>query len=173
MPQLLERAPGAVDPASGLLRAEHFQMAYVTNDIEQACDLLSRRLGIREFAPLGGPTPDGGTMDARFAWVGTLMYEVIHATGPGSGVFMDRLAGADGFALRHHHLGFLIHERAQWDAVLANAAGKAGTCRGPATTRWSMPASSPSPASTTTSNTCCRPSLAWASSIRCREPEES
>jgi len=123
MPQPLERAPGAVDPASGLLRAEHFQMAYVTNDIEQACDLLSRRLGIREFAPLGGPTPDGGTMDARFAWVGTLMYEVIHATGPGSGVFMDRLAGADGFALRHHHLGFLIHERAQWDAVLANAAG--------------------------------------------------
>ena len=123
MPQLLERVPGPVDPASGLLRAEHFQMAYVTNDIEQACALLTRQLGIREFVALGGATPDGGTMDARFAWVGTLMYEVIQASGPGSDVFMDRLRGVGHFALRHHHLGFLIHDRAHWDGVLANAAG--------------------------------------------------
>lgn len=122
MPQLLERVPGPVDPAHGLLRAEHFQMAYVTNDIEQACDLLSRQLGIREFVMLGGPMPEGGTMDARFAWVGTLMFEVIHATGPGSAVFSDRLSGCDGFALRHHHLGYLIHDRTHWDAVLASAA---------------------------------------------------
>ncbi|MBU6268274.1 MAG: VOC family protein [Sphingomonadales bacterium] len=121
MPQLLERVPGPVDPASGLLRAEHFQMAYVTTDPEQACDLLTRQLGIREFVPLGGPTPEGGTMDARFAWVGTLMYEVIHATGPGSGVFMDRLNGAEGFAIRHHHLGFLVHERAHFDGAIAVA----------------------------------------------------
>jgi len=117
MPQLLERVPGPVDPAHGLLRAEHFQMAYVTNDMDRAIDLLSRQLGVREFVALGGPTPDGGTADARFAWIGTLMIEVLHLTDPGSGVFMDRLGGATDFALVHHHLGYLLHEQSQLDAV--------------------------------------------------------
>jgi hypothetical protein len=35
---------------------------------------------------------------------------------------MDRMPQASGFALQHHHLGFLIHDQQQWDGVLANAA---------------------------------------------------
>ena len=121
MPQLLKRMPGPVDPAAGLLRAEHFQLAYATTDMDQACDLLGRRLGIREFAKLGGPMPEGGTIDARFAWVGTVMYELLYAEGPGSDIYMARLRATPGFAMRQHHLGFLVHEPAQWHAAVAAA----------------------------------------------------
>jgi hypothetical protein len=128
MPQLLDRPPVAASTAGGLLRAEHFQMCYVVSDLDRGCELFGNRLGIEAFAPLGGPMPGGGEMQARFAWVGTLMYEIICASGPGSEIFMDRLAGvakgSGGFAMRHHHLGFLIHDQAQWDAVQAQAAAQ-------------------------------------------------
>lgn len=124
MVQMLERGPMRRTTAEGLLCAEHFQMAYVTNDMARAKHLFERQLGIREWSPMAGPTPGGGTMEAHFAWAGTLMYELIHTTGPGSEIFMDRLAGVEDFALRHHHLGFLIHDQAQWDAMLAGASAQ-------------------------------------------------
>jgi hypothetical protein len=122
MRQMLLREPSDGATAFGLLRAEHFQMAYVTNDLERACDLFRDQLGICAWASLGGPTPDGGEIYARFAWVGTLMYEVICARGPGSAIFMDRLPQTSGFALEHHHLGFLIQNERQWNGVLTSAA---------------------------------------------------
>lgn len=124
MTQLLTRVPVVCDPGAGLLRAEHFQMAYVTNDIDRACALLKDGLGISAFAELGGALPDGGQLRAVFAWVGTVMYEVIEASGPGSDIFIGRMPQSDGFVLRHHHLGFLIHTEAQRDAVLAEASAK-------------------------------------------------
>jgi hypothetical protein len=122
MPQLLTRKPSDGETATGLLRAEHFQMAYVTNDLDRACALFGGQLGIRAWAILGGEMPDGGEIQACFAWVGTLMYEIIQATGPGSAIFIDRMPQTDGFVIRHHHLGFLIQNQEQWDGVLANAA---------------------------------------------------
>ena len=121
MPYVLSRPPASFDPGNGLLIAEQFQMAYVTNDIERALALLGARLGIRQFTRLEGPFPEGGQIRAEFAWVGTLMYEVIQASGPGSAIFMDRFPQTDGFHLMHHHLGFLIHDREQWDRGLAAA----------------------------------------------------
>ena len=117
----LTRPAPDFDAGSGLLVLEHFQMAYVTNDMGRARDLFHRRLGVREFCRLEGPLAAGGHMHAEFAWVGTQMYELICATGPGSALYMDRLPQGAGFAIRHHHLGFLIHNRSQWDAVLAAA----------------------------------------------------
>ena len=122
MTQLLTREPTDGATASGLLRAEHFQMAYVTNDLDRACALFGDRLGIRAWASLGGALADGGEIQARFAWVGTLMYEIICASGPGSDIYIARLPQSAGFKLQHHHLGFLIHNRQQWNDVLANAA---------------------------------------------------
>jgi Glyoxalase/Bleomycin resistance protein/Dioxygenase superfamily len=121
MTYTLQRPPAAFDSAAGLLRVEHFQMAYITNDADAACELFSRQLGIREFARLEGPTPQGGAIRAEFAWVGTLMYEIIQASGPGTEIFSGRMPAADGFVLKHHHLGFLIPDAQQWDGVLANA----------------------------------------------------
>lgn len=118
---LLSRPSTSFDSKLGLLRAEHFQMAYVTNDADQACDLFGRQLGINAFARLEGPTALGGRIRAEFAWVGTQMYEIIEASGPGTEVFRDFIPATGGFALRHHHLGFLVPDREQFAQVQANA----------------------------------------------------
>ena len=117
----LTRPAADFDAGAGLMVCDHFQMAYVTTDMERAKELFSRQLGIREFTALKGEMPSGGLMHAEFAWVGTMMYELICASGPGSAHFMDRLPQDGEFAIRHHHLGYLIHNQDQWDAVLAHA----------------------------------------------------
>jgi catechol 2,3-dioxygenase-like lactoylglutathione lyase family enzyme len=110
---------------AGLLRAEHFQVAYATNDIDRACDLFRERLGIGEFRRLEGQMPSGGTIRVELAWVGPVMYELMTASGPGSALYMDRLPAGPGFAIRHHHLGYLVVDDAEWEALLASA-DKAG-----------------------------------------------
>jgi hypothetical protein len=121
MPFRLSRRACAFDPGRGLVLAEHFQMAYATNDIDRACDLFGQRLGIKQFRRLEGRMPAGGQIRAELAWVGTLMYELISASGPGSDIYMSRLPAGESFALKHHHLGYLIHDQAQWDGVMVQA----------------------------------------------------
>ena len=135
MEQLLSRPAARGTPGDGLLLAEHFQMAYVTTDMERALDLFKTRFGIQSFRRLEGQMAAGGHIRAEFAWVGTVMYEVICASGPGSDLYMDRLPRGDGFHLKHHHLGFLLRSREEWDAILAKA-GEIG---------WSIPYRSDNP----------------------------
>lgn len=121
MSGLIRRPDSGFTPAKGLLRAEQFQMAYATNDIDRACDIFRERYGIEEFRRLEGPTAAGGHIRVELVWVGSIMYELITATGPGSDLYVGRLP-KDGFAIRHHHLGFLIHDAAQWDALMQEIA---------------------------------------------------
>jgi hypothetical protein len=121
MQEFVRRPRATFTPGSGLLRNDHFQVAYATNDIERACEMLSNQFGIREFRRLEGPTPAGGHIRVELAWVGGTMYELITASGPGSAIYVSRLP-SDSFAIRHHHLGFLIHDEAQWDALESDAA---------------------------------------------------
>jgi hypothetical protein len=121
MEHVLSRSATCCNPGGGLLLAEHFQMAYVTTDMERALDLFKTRFGIQKFSRLEGRMPAGGQIRAEFAWVGTIMYEVICASGPGSDIYMDRLPRGDGFHIKHHHLGFLLRSREQWDAVMVKA----------------------------------------------------
>lgn len=114
----MKRPSGLFNPSEGLLRAEQFQMAYATNDIERARDIFQRRFGIQSFRRLEGPLPAGGHIHIELAWVGTLMYELLTATGPGSELYVGRLP-QDRFAIQHHHLGFLIRDEAQWQGVLS------------------------------------------------------
>ena len=44
--------------------------------------------------------------------------------GPGSEIFSDHLPRTESFVIKHHHLGYLVQDRAQWDAVHANGARK-------------------------------------------------
>jgi Glyoxalase/Bleomycin resistance protein/Dioxygenase superfamily len=118
---MLTRREAALNPRGGLLLAEHFQMAYATTDIDRACELFGARFGIRKFRRLEGQMPAGGHIRAEFAWVGTIMYELIFASGPGSDIYMDRLPAGGGFRIKHHHLGFLIHDQDQWKALIAEA----------------------------------------------------
>jgi hypothetical protein len=118
----LIRRPGAsLDAVRGLLHAEHFQVAYATSDMAAAKALFVERFGIREFRQLSGDLPAGGEIHVELAWLGPVMYELLTARGPGSELYIGRLP-AEGFAIRHHHLGYLVHDRAQWDALMAEIA---------------------------------------------------
>lgn len=105
------------NPAAGLLRADQFQVAYATNDIEHARSLFQLRYGISSFRGLDGELAQGGKIHIELAWVGNTMYELLTAVGPGSDFFMRQLPASD-FAIRHHHLGFWIDNQEQWDALM-------------------------------------------------------
>jgi hypothetical protein len=120
----MDRPPLIPDPASGILRAAHFQMAYATNDIDRAQALFGQRYGIRNWTRLEGQMPSGGQIRVELAWVGTIMYELLTASGEGSAIYMDRLPQGGGFKLRHHHLGYLLGSAAEWEALLAEVAAQ-------------------------------------------------
>jgi hypothetical protein len=107
------RSPG---PSRGLLDHDHFQIAYATNDIERACDVLAARLGIRQFQTAKGHLNEGGEVRAELAWVGGMMYELIAARGPGSDFINERLA-QNQFSIRHHHSAYFVYEEAIWQAL--------------------------------------------------------
>ncbi len=117
MGEFITRPNATFSPAAGLLRTEQFQMAYATRDIDRACDLFRKRFGIKEFRRLEGQMPSGGHIRVELAWVGTIMYELITATGPGSDLYVGRVPEGE-FSIRHHHLGFLIHDAAQWEELM-------------------------------------------------------
>jgi hypothetical protein len=117
MKAIVKRPPVLLNPGSGVLRNDHFQMAYVTNDIERACDVFRQRYGIKAFQTMGGATPAGGEIRVELAWAGGTMYELVHASGPGTDFYNNRLP-AEGFAIRHHHLGFFVQDQEGWDALL-------------------------------------------------------
>jgi hypothetical protein len=116
MKGLFERPPALVSPRLGLLRKDQFQISYVTNNIDLACGTFRKRYGVSEFSFLGGPMPSGGEIKVAFSWVGLTLYEIIAARGPGT-EFYNELLPRDEFAIRFHHLGFLIHDRNFWQAL--------------------------------------------------------
>jgi hypothetical protein len=116
MESILQRPQAAVAPGAGLLRKDQFQVAYVTNDLDRARKILSERYGIGDYAFIEGPMASGGEIKVAFAWVGTTLYEIIDAKGPGTLFYNERLP-QDTFAIQFHHLGFLIHDRESWQAL--------------------------------------------------------
>jgi hypothetical protein len=117
----MKRPALSSNPRDGVLRTEHFQMAYATNDIARARQLFEERYGIREFRRLEGPLRQGGSIHIELAWVGTIMYELLTAVGPGSSIYVDKLPTTQ-FAIRHHHLGYLIHDETEWNALFTEVA---------------------------------------------------
>jgi hypothetical protein len=121
MAEFMKRPRATYGPGNGVLRHDHFQIAYATNDIDRACAMFSDQLGIRKFRRLEGTLAEGGSIRIELAWVGGTMYELLTGSGLGSEVYMERLP-TDSFAIKHHHLGYLIHDQAQWDALEKEAA---------------------------------------------------
>lgn len=124
MPALVKRPDAPLGTAPGFLRRDQFQTAYVTTDLDRACDLLGSRYGISSFSFIEGEMQGGGELRVAFAWVGGNMYEIIDARGPGAVFYTNRLP-ADGFAMAFHHLGFLVHGQEGWDALRAEIAASA------------------------------------------------
>lgn len=117
MANLTERKPPRVGHA--LLGREHSHSAWVTNDLDRAVEIFSRRYGVTEFQFLEGDMPTGGFIRVAFAWAGGQVLEIICASGPGSEFYNEMLPGTE-FAIRFHHLGFIVHDEAGWQALEAD-----------------------------------------------------
>jgi len=128
VPGLLPRPPASGALSAGVLAGEHLQVAYATNDIDEAKALFAKRYGIARFAPLIGPLPQGGAIHVELAWAGGVMIELLAAAGEGSAVYTERLPG-DRFAIVHHHLGYLVRDAAAWESLHATIAGGGWTVR--------------------------------------------
>lgn len=115
---IVKRPPTTIAPREGLMRAEHFQVAYVTSDIQRACAVMRERYGVEAFFGMDAPC-HGGSMHVELAWVGGVMIELIQAQGPGTEFYTDRLP-KDRFAIRHHHYGYLVPDLDAWDSLKAN-----------------------------------------------------
>ena len=119
MPEQTERKPPRAGHA--LLGREHSHSAWVTSDLDRAVGVFSRRYGVSEFSFIEGDTPKGGRIRVAFAWAGGQVLEIISASGPGS-AFYNEMLPEDEFAIRFHHLGFIIHDEAGWQALEADLA---------------------------------------------------
>lgn len=114
MTHALRRPAAASGP--GLVRHDHFQVAWNTTDMDRAKAIFHERHGVREWRRLEGPLPQGGKVHMEIAWAGGVMYELLWAEGPGSEVFRAGLP-SEGFGLRPHHLGYYVPTIEAWDAV--------------------------------------------------------
>lgn len=116
MTGLLKRPEAPIAFRPGTMLKDHFQVAYVTNDLDRATGIFADRHGISQYSYIEGETPDGGAIRVAFAWVGATMYEIIDCKEPVRGFYTARLPETE-FGIRLHHLGYLLHDRASWDAV--------------------------------------------------------
>lgn len=110
------------DPAKSLLHNEHFQIAYVTNDIDRAVDVFHNRFGVREFRANDNALPGGTRICIRAAWIGGMMYEICCGTGPGMDLYTDWAAPGGEFVLKFHHFGYLVPDETAWGALEAEIA---------------------------------------------------
>ena len=118
----LRRPVPVYDPSRGLLHNEHFQLGYVTNDLDRAMDVFGRRFGITRFRENDADLPCGGRVCTRTVWVGAMMYEIAMGYGEGMDVFSDFAPQGADFVLQFHHFGFLVPDDAAWARLEAEIA---------------------------------------------------
>lgn len=111
MSNIMARKPA--HPSHAMLGREHSHSAWVTSDLDRATEIFTSRYGISDFSFIKGVMPSGGHIQVAFAWAGGQVLEIISATGPGS-EFYNAMLPSDDFAIRFHHLGFVIHDESGW-----------------------------------------------------------
>lgn len=114
MSAMTKRAP--VPSAPGMLCKEHSHTAWVTNDLGRAMEVFARRYGVSKCTFLEGGGAEGGKIKVAFAWAGGQVLEIICASGPGF-EFYNELLPDNEFAIRFHHLGFVIRKEAEWQQL--------------------------------------------------------
>ncbi|EQB00433.1 hypothetical protein L288_18320 [Sphingobium quisquiliarum P25] len=103
--------------APGLLCKQHSHSAWVTNDMGQAIEIFSKRYGVSNYQFIDYANLQGGSIRVAFAWAGGQVIEIISAKGPGYEFYNEELP-EDRFAIRFHHLGFLIEDDAGWKQLV-------------------------------------------------------
>jgi len=115
MTEMIERA--AIPWAKGMLCKEHSHSAWVTNDLDRAVEIFKSRYGVRDVQYLEGDSPSGGHIRVAFAWAGGQILEILQGTGPEYAFYNEMLPEGDEFAIRFHHLGFIIHDDKGWEQL--------------------------------------------------------
>lgn len=113
----LFRPTAVFDAGKGLLSNDHFQIAYVTNDIDRAVAVFKQRFGVGSFRESDNEGPNGMRVCIRSVWIGSLMYEICYGTGPGMELYSEAAPPGDEFILKFHHFGYLIPDEAAWDLL--------------------------------------------------------
>ena len=109
--------PPVYDPARGLLHSDHFQIGYVTNDLDRAVDIFRTQFRIEKFRANDAEMPGGTKISTRTVWIGSTMYEIACGSGPGMEAF-SKYAPPDGeFVLKLHHFGYLVPDEEAWQAM--------------------------------------------------------
>jgi len=114
MTDMIKREP--VPLATGMLCKEHSHSAWVTNDLDRALEIFNRRYGLKDYQFLEGEEPGKGRIKVAFAWAGGQVLEIICAQGPGFTFYNEMLPEGE-FAIRFHHLGFVIHDDTGWSQL--------------------------------------------------------
>ncbi len=101
------------------------QTAYVTTDIDRACDLLGEKYGVTQFLRQGTLTihNDAGeamVLGLAHAWIGSTWLEIIQPVAGAVEVYSDWLP-KEGFGLRFHHVGIRLADLETWDRTMAEA----------------------------------------------------
>jgi hypothetical protein len=104
------------NPERSLLLNDHFQLGYVTNNIDRAVAVFRERFGVTKFRENDADLPDGRQIRSRSAWIGSMMYEILCAAGRGFELYTDWVPGPE-FQLRLHHFGYLVRDDASWLAL--------------------------------------------------------
>jgi hypothetical protein len=115
----LKRPTPVYDPAKGLLHNDHFQVAYVTNDVGRAVEVFRDRFGVKAFRANDYDLPNGGKVGTRSVWIGSMMYELCYGAGAGMELYTDWAPPGGPFVLRFHHFGYLVAGDADWAALEA------------------------------------------------------
>lgn len=114
MTEMIKRPPTPLAP--GMLCKEHSHSAWVTNDLDRAVEIFAQRYGVGDVTYIEGDSPSGGHIKVAFAWAGGQVLEIISATGPEYDFYNEMLPEGE-FAIRFHHLGFIIHDDAGWQQI--------------------------------------------------------
>ena len=99
-----------------------YQLAYATNDFEQALEQCTAIYGVREFTKLPRININLGAgrtvvCNLALAWVGTTQLEVIQPLEGEVAIYAEGLPSS-GFALKLHHLARLHATRAEVEALV-------------------------------------------------------
>jgi hypothetical protein len=113
----LNRPVPVFDPGKGLLHNDHFQVAYVTNDIDRAVGIFRERFGVAAFRENDNELANGAKVGVRSVWIGNMMYEICFGSGPGMELYTDHAPPGGEFVLAFHHFGYLVPSDAAWDVL--------------------------------------------------------
>jgi Glyoxalase/Bleomycin resistance protein/Dioxygenase superfamily len=106
--------------------AHHSQVAYVTNDLDEAIALFEREYDAPGFfvfsnVPPGVENPVGPVLKIALANVGGVEIELIEPVGDTAPLFSDPLTGREGLAIVFHHVAIRIDgPLANWDRHVAS-----------------------------------------------------